>query len=429
MSAFISFLEKIGLIFDPTVQQEFYSNGEPFYVSFEGLGIGKFKVNPVAIPIGNGIRFYGIIITAAIVLAFLYVAKWRAKDEGYHYDDLLDLLLFVVPIGVLGARLFYVVTYGGYTFSDWFRIWDGGLAIYGGIIFGAIAVFAVAEYKKMRILRLMDCVAPSVMIAQAIGRWGNFFNGEAYGASTSSFLRMGLSNTLEGAQHYVHPTFLYESLWNVLGFVLINIFYRKKKFDGQIVLEYVGWYGLGRFFIELMRQDSLPLKIGQYNLKISSIIGLLCFAFCLVIFLIFILKPKSPALALPCYYPGAKRLLLKEKEAEKKAGNGGKADGTVFGSSAPFSGTTGETPEETSEQAPAEMPAEASPERSESAESPESPKSPESPESPESPGSSEPSGPSESSESSEASGEPSSETPDESEKSSDSFETSDYAQS
>lgn len=96
-------------------------------MSFEGLGIGKFKVNPVAIPIGNGIRFYGIIITAAIVLAFLYVAKWRAKDEGYHYDDLLDLLLFVVPIGVLGARLFYVVTYGGYTFSDWFRIWDGGL--------------------------------------------------------------------------------------------------------------------------------------------------------------------------------------------------------------------------------------------------------------------------------------------------------------
>ena len=258
------------------------------------------------------------------------------------------------------------------------------------------------------------------MIAQAIGRWGNFFNGEAYGASTSSFLRMGLSNTLEGAQHYVHPTFLYESLWNVLGFVLINIFYRKKKFDGQIVLEYVGWYGLGRFFIELMRQDSLPLKIGQYNLKISSVIGLLCFAVCLVIFLIFILKPKSPALALPCYYPGAKRLLLKEKEAEKKAGNGGKADGTVFGSSAPFSGTTGETPEETSEQAPAEMPAEVSPEGSEPAESPESP---------ESPGSSEPSGPPESSESSEASREPSSEAPDESERSSDSFETSDYAQS
>ena len=378
MSAFISFLEKIGLIFDPTIQQEFYSNGEPFYVSFEGLGIGKFKVNPVAIPVGNGIRFYGIIITAAIVLAFLYVAKWRAKEEGYHYDDVLDLLLFVVPIGVLGARLFYVVTYGGYTFSNWFRIWDGGLAIYGGIIFGAVTVYAVAKYKKMRILRLMDCVAPSVMIAQAIGRWGNFFNGEAYGASTSSFLRMGLSNTLEGVQHYVHPTFLYESLWNVLGFVLINIFYKKKKFDGQILLEYVGWYGLGRFFIELMRQDSLPLKIGQYNLKISSVIGLLCFAVCLVVFLIFILKPQSPALALPCYYPGTKRLLLKEKEAEKKTEASDNENKTNFSTFAPLAEATGETPIKPLEQAPSEIPTEVSREAPKPADSPETPTSAES---------------------------------------------------
>ncbi|MBQ9469081.1 MAG: prolipoprotein diacylglyceryl transferase [Clostridia bacterium] len=319
MNALIDFLIKIGLIFDPGVSQVFSSGGEPFYVSFEGLGIGQFRVNPVAIPIFNGIRFYGIIITIAIILAFLYVAKWRAKDAGYHFDDLLDFVLIVVPVGVLGARLFYVFTSEGYNWSNWYRIWDGGLAIYGGIIGGIAAIIGVGIYKKVRILRLMDCTAPAVMIAQALGRWGNFFNGEAYGAETTSFLRMGLSNTLGGQQFYVHPTFLYESLWNVLGFVLINVFFKKKKFDGQIVLEYLGWYGLGRFFIELLRQDSLPLHIGSYDLRISSVIGFLCFLICLVIFIVLIVRPRSATLDLPCYHPGAKRLILNEKEAAQKA--------------------------------------------------------------------------------------------------------------
>ena len=319
MNAIIDFFTKIGLIFDPGVAPDFASGGEPFYISFEGLGIGQFRVNPVMIPIFNGIRFYGVIITCAIILAFFYVAKWRAKDEGYYFDDIIDFVLFVVPIGVLGARLFYVFTSEGYDWSNWFRIWDGGLAIYGGIIAGILALIAVGKYKKVRILRLMDCTAPAVMIAQAIGRWGNFFNGEAFGAETSSFMRMGLSRTLGGAQVYVHPTFLYESLWNVLGFVLINIFFKKKKFDGQIVLEYLGWYGLGRFFIELLRQDSLPLKIGSYNLRISSVIGALCFLVCLILFIVFIVKPRNPALDEPCYLPGAKRLKLEEAKRLKLA--------------------------------------------------------------------------------------------------------------
>ena len=319
MNAFIAFLKSIGLIFDPSVKQAFSSYGEPFCISFPGLGIGQFRVNPVAIPIFNGIRFYGILITCAIILAFFYVAKWRAKEAGYHFDDIIDFVHFVVPIGVLGARLFYVFTSEGYDWSNWYRIWDGGLAIYGGIIGGIAALIGVGIYKKVRILRLMDCTAPAVMIAQAIGRWGNFFNGEAYGAETTSFLRMGLSNTLGGSEVFVHPTFLYESLWNVLGFILINVFFKKKKFDGQIVLEYLGWYGLGRFFIELLRQDSLPLHIGNYDLRISSVIGLLCFLICLVVFLVKIFRPRSEVLDLPCYYPGAKRLTLNEKEKEKKA--------------------------------------------------------------------------------------------------------------
>lgn len=318
MSAFISFLEKIGLIYDPTLSPDFSSGGKPFYVSFEGLGIGQFRLNPVAIDVLNGIRFYGIIITCAIILAYLYVSRWRAKEAGYHPDDILDAVLCVVPSGVIGARLFYVFTCDGYDISKWYAIWDGGLAIYGGIIGGGLALLVVAKVKKMRILRLMDCTAPAVMIAQAIGRWGNFFNGEAFGSATDSFMRMGLARYEGYPQVYVHPTFLYESLWNVLGFVLINIFFKKKKFDGQIVVEYFGWYGLGRFFIELLRQDSLPLKIGTYNLKISSVIGLIFFFLCLVVFILNIIKPKNPALEQSCYFDGAKRLLLMAEEENRR---------------------------------------------------------------------------------------------------------------
>ena len=324
-NAIIAFFEKIGLIFDPTTAPAFENGGaEKFYVSFEGLGIKWFRVNPVAfsIPKFTDVRWYGILITIGIVLAFLYVAKWRAKDAGYHFDDVIDFVLFTVPIGVIGARLFYVFTYPGFNLArDWYKIWEGGLAIYGGIIFGIAAIIGVALYKKVRILRLLDCTAPAVMIAQAIGRWGNFFNGEAFGANTGTFfLRMGLSmDPSTEAVYHVHPTFLYESLWNIIGFALINVFYKKKKFDGQITLEYIGWYGLGRFFIELLRQDSLPLKLGKYNFRISAVIGLLCFVVCLVLFLVFVFKPKSPLLDLPCYYPGAKRLKLMEAEAAKKA--------------------------------------------------------------------------------------------------------------
>ena len=319
-TAIIEFLQKIGLIFDPGTEPAFINSGEKFFVSFEGLGIGQFQVNPVAIPVLNGIRWYGIFITLAIILAFLYVAKWRAKECGYHFDDILDFVLIVVPVGVLGARLFYVFSYGGYDWSNWFRIWDGGLAIYGGVIAGALAIIGVGLYKKVRILRLLDCTAPAVMIAQAIGRWGNFTNGEAFGAEANGFfLRMGLAFEKGAEQVYVHPTFLYESLWNVLGFVLINLFYKKKKFDGQIMLEYFAWYGLGRFFIELLRQDSLPLRIGEYDLRISSVIGMLCFLACTVLLIVFISKGRNRALDLPCYYPGAKRLRLMEAEKAEKA--------------------------------------------------------------------------------------------------------------
>ncbi len=307
LNAILSFFESIGLIYDPSVAPQFSSYGEPFYMSFEGLGIGWFKMNPVAIPIGNGIRWYGILITLGIILAVLYVT-YRSKQWKYNFDDLLDCVLVVVPVGVLGARLFYVFTADGFKLADWYRIWDGGLAIYGGIIGGALAVVGMCLIKKMRMLRLMDCTAPAVMIAQSLGRWGNFCNGEAFGAPYKGLFRMGLSHSADGSgAFYVHPTFLYESMWNLLGFILINLLYKKKKFDGQITLMYLGWYGLGRFFIELLRQDSLDITFGEQSLRISSVIGFLCFVICTVLIIVFAVRPKSPALSMPSYYPGSKR--------------------------------------------------------------------------------------------------------------------------
>ena len=186
--------------------------------------------------------------------------------------SLIDFALFIIVFGVIGARLYYVITDGGYhSLKDVIAIWEGGLAIYGGIIAGGITAVAVCFIKKIRFQCFLDMLAPAVMIAQAIGRWGNFCNGEAFGEETNIFIRMQLTNKLTGMQTIcVHPTFLYESLWNVIGFILLNYFYRKRKFDGQIVLGYFAWYGFGRMFIEGLRTDSL--YVGTF--RISQVVGL-----------------------------------------------------------------------------------------------------------------------------------------------------------
>ena len=276
-------------------------------ISFPGLGIPEFTINPVAIPFGSeggGVRWYALLIVTGMILAVLYCA-YRAKSEGVSFDTMIDFAIFTIPAGIIGARLYYVlfdwidVVVNGkvnpyQSFVDVIAIWNGGLAIYGGIIFGAIAVIIVAKVKKMSghtLLKVTDAVAPGVMIAQAIGRWGNFCNGEAYGTPTAlpwrmcsdSFAQrlygMGLIDAETARQMLdgtlgVHPTFLYESLWNVIGFVLINLVYKKKRFDGQILLMYVTWYGFGRMFIELLRTDSLT---NGNNIRVSSLLGLLSF--------------------------------------------------------------------------------------------------------------------------------------------------------
>ena len=254
-------------------------------VSFPGLGIGEFSIDRVAFNIfGKPVYWYGVIIMLGIVAAFIHVIV-RSKREGFTTDDVLDLGIFTVLFGVLGARLYYVVTtldtHEYKTFIDVIAVWQGGLAIYGGIIAGCTALVLTAAHKKINPLKVMDATGPGVMLAQAIGRWGNFVNGEAFGyevAEGSALypFRMGLiSDYTEtgNVMHFYHPTFLYESVWNIVGFIIISFLYRKKKFNGQVALMYFAWYGFGRMFIEGLRTDSL--YVGPF--RISQVVGGVCF--------------------------------------------------------------------------------------------------------------------------------------------------------
>ena len=268
-------------------------------MGFPGLGIENFTVDRVAFTVfGHPVMWYGIIIALGMMIAVGYVMFRTREYKGIIADDVLDFALFVVVFGVIGARLYYVITSGQkYSFSEVFAIWEGGLAIYGGIIAGAITALVVCLVKKIRPQCFLDMLAPAVMIAQAIGRWGNFMNGEAHGGETASFLRMELSHIYSNGTSYyigaVHPTFLYESLWNLVGFILINVLYRKRKFDGQIVLTYFAWYGFGRMFIEGLRTDSL--YVGPF--RISQVVGLLSFIAATAALIVFFKKGKRYASA------------------------------------------------------------------------------------------------------------------------------------
>lgn len=253
------------------------------YISFPGLGIDEFPLKKTAFSLlGHDIMWYGVIISIGIILGVLYVL-FRAKYEDISGDDVIDYAIYLTFFGVIGARLYYVImefdSYKGkdigQTLFNILAIWEGGLAIYGGIIAGAIALITVSFIKKIKLGRAFDMIAPAVMLGQIIGRWGNFTNAEAHGGETSLPFRMGIRAEGSSITEYVHPTFLYESLWNLVGFILINIFYKKKKYDGQIFIMYLTWYGFGRMFIEGLRTDSL--YVGDF--RISQVVAFLCFFF------------------------------------------------------------------------------------------------------------------------------------------------------
>ena len=264
--------------------------GKTTVISFPGLGIENFSLDNVAftLPFGeNGfpVMWYGVIIAFGMLCAIAY-AYFRSKQMGISGDDLFDIAIFTVLFGIVGARLYYVIfkLEDFHSLGDVFNLRSGGLAIYGGVIAGATTIFVMTKFiKKISWRKLFDAAGPGVLLAQGIGRWGNFFNAEAYGAivpesSPLYFLRMGLLPNMDSysTMYYYHPTFLYESLWNILGFVLINIFHKTKRFDGQIALYYFIWYGFGRMFIEGLRTDSLYL--GNTNIRVSQLLGMILFA-------------------------------------------------------------------------------------------------------------------------------------------------------
>lgn len=274
-------------------------------ISFPGIGIDAFSINKVAFSIGSiEVRWYGIILTLGIIAGVCY-ALYRCRFEGMKQEDILDYALWTVLLAIIGARTYYVLTtlkdangnWNYHSFWDMIAIWEGGIAMYGSIIGGALALILVSHFKKFnkkQVLKVFDMVSPGVMLGQVIGRWGNFVNGEAHGVETSPnfFLRMGLSGAADtpypNRMVYYHPTFLYESLWNLIGFVLINLLYKKKKFDGQVMLMYLAWYGFGRMFIEGLRTDSLYIGV----FRISQVVGFLCFAICTTLLVYFLIKSR-----------------------------------------------------------------------------------------------------------------------------------------
>ena len=246
----------------------------------------QLDIEPVAFSLfGRPVYWYGLIIAAGFLLGIIY-AMLRYKKEGIDQNKVVDFLIIVTPISIIGARAYYVIfNIEAYSnFSDIFKIWEGGLAIYGAIIASFLTTFIYCRIRKIPTLRFLDVASISLMIGQCIGRWGNFINREAYGTMTSLPWRMEIYSTFYGRREAVHPTFLYESLWNLLGIVLLHFYSKKKKFNGEIFLMYIGWYGLGRAFIEGLRTDSL--YIGISGIRVSQVVAALSVLISVILILI-----------------------------------------------------------------------------------------------------------------------------------------------
>ena len=214
------------------------------------------------------------------MLAVYYCCK-RSKQFGLKEDDILDGVLWVTPFAICCARAYYVIfSWDAYAHDpiSALYIWEGGLAIYGGVIGAVIGIMVLCKVKKLPVATFLDMVLLGFLIGQSIGRWGNFFNREAFGAATDAFSKMGLFNEKTGLWEYYHPTFLYESLWNAAGFVLLHFLSRHRRYDGQIALGYAAWYGLGRCMIEGLRVDSLylgPFRVSQLLAAATCLIATL----------------------------------------------------------------------------------------------------------------------------------------------------------
>jgi phosphatidylglycerol:prolipoprotein diacylglycerol transferase len=250
-------------------------------ITFPGLGL-SVQIDRVAFSIlGKDIYWYGIILALGF-LAGSFVASKQYARLGGKEDDALDMLLYAAPTAILCARIYYVVFYldlyrnsdGSFNWREAIAIWDGGIAVYGSIMGAVLAAYIYCRIRKLSFLTMADAFAFGLPLGQAIGRWGNFVNQEAYGGECTLPWRMGLTvgsgNTIE-----VHPTFLYESLWNLVGLALLFLVIRQnRKFNGMLFCFYLFWYGLGRVWIEGMRTDSLYLF--STGIRVSQMVALVC---------------------------------------------------------------------------------------------------------------------------------------------------------
>ncbi len=264
-----------------------------YNVQFPALNL-SFKINPVAFSINDfNVYWYGIIIGCAFLLALIY-ALARLKDFGIKSDSFFDCVLAGLIGGIVGARLYYVIFNIDYYINnpaEIFAVHNGGLAIYGGIIGGLLCGCTVAKIRRINIPAILDVAALGFLIGQGIGRWGNFMNQEAFGTETNLPWGM-LSENTDGLT--VHPCFLYESLWCILGFVLLHIFSKKlRKYDGQIFLMYIVWYGLERAVVEGLRTDSLYLLF--FDIRVSQLLAIVTAAAGIVLLIIFGKRTKRAA--------------------------------------------------------------------------------------------------------------------------------------
>lgn len=242
-------------------------------ISFPRLNLGPFSIPESFSLFGLNIHLYGLIIGVGILVAYIFALK-TCKKHNLTQENITDILLYGLPSAIVCARLYYVLFKLDEfkNFWDVFKIWNGGIAIYGAIIGAVISTYIYCRAKKINVLSAFDIGAFGLLIGQIFGRWGNFVNAEAFGRPTNLPWGMLLHDLSQNMMF--HPTFLYESLWNIGVFVILLLRRDKRKFDGELFFLYITLYGAGRFWIEGLRTDSLYLG----PLRISQLVALLCIA-------------------------------------------------------------------------------------------------------------------------------------------------------
>lgn len=287
-----------------------------YHVSFPGLGINNLEINRVAFSIGSfNVYWYGVVIATGLLLAVIY-AYVNADRYGVDRNKLFDCVIVGIITAVIGARVYYIAFYSG-DWSTFFDIRDGGIAIYGAIIGALIGGLTMAKIRKHPFLPLLDVTMVGFLIGQALGRWGNFFNQEAFGYQTNSLFRMISENTyIDGQNVAVHPCFLYESVWCALGFLFLHIFNRKfQKYHGQVFYLYLVWYGFERMIVEGLRTDSLylPFSVFGYDIRVSQALSVVL----VVTGIILLIVNRKKDDGMRNYQPKKKKSTTKKKSKAK----------------------------------------------------------------------------------------------------------------